>query len=102
VWRAAADANPGAGMTVEALTDRDGKQANTSLEKEEMLRCESYPPNDGDQYYELPPADRHTRASLSKQLSKLYFLSQSRMHWVQTSCLLALYGCSGSGTWREL
>jgi len=43
-------------MTVEALTDRDGKQANTSLEKEEMLRRKSFPPNDGDQYYELPPA----------------------------------------------
>jgi hypothetical protein len=43
-------------MTVEALTDREGKQANTSLEKEEMLRCESFPPNDDDQYYEQPPA----------------------------------------------
>jgi hypothetical protein len=43
-------------MTVEALTDREGKQANTSLEKERMLRYESFPPNDGDQYYELTPA----------------------------------------------
>ena len=42
-------------MTVEALTDRYGKQANTSLEKEEMLRHESFPPNDGDQNYELTP-----------------------------------------------
>jgi len=30
VWRAARYVNPRAGMTVEALTDRDGKQANTS------------------------------------------------------------------------
>jgi hypothetical protein len=43
-------------MTVEVLTDRDGKQANTSFEKEEMLRHESFSPNDGDQYYERPPA----------------------------------------------
>jgi len=51
-------------MTVEALTDRDGKQGNTSLEKEEMLRHESFPPNDGDQYYELPPAEcAHTRVT---------------------------------------
>jgi hypothetical protein len=48
VWRAAQYANPRAGMTVEALTDREGKQANISLEKEEMLRHESLPPNDGD------------------------------------------------------
>jgi hypothetical protein len=37
-------------MTVEDLIDRDGKQANTLLEKEEMLRHESFPPNDSDQY----------------------------------------------------
>ena len=51
MWRAARYANPRAGMTVEAFTDREGKQANTSMEKEEMLRHESFPPNDGDQYY---------------------------------------------------
>jgi len=56
VWRAVRYVNPRAGMTVEALTDREGKQANTSQEKEEMLRCESFPPNDDNQYYELPPA----------------------------------------------
>ena len=51
-------------MTMEALPDRDGKQANTSLEKEEMLRHESFPPNDGDQYYKLPPAgSAHTRVT---------------------------------------
>jgi len=37
VWRAQKFANPRAGMTVEALTSRDGKQANTIAEKEEML-----------------------------------------------------------------
>jgi len=64
VWRAARYANPRAGMTVEALTDREGKHANTSQEKEEMLRREPFPPNDDDQYYELPPAGRaHTRVT---------------------------------------
>jgi len=42
---------------VDALTDREGKQANTSLEKKEMLRPESFPPNDNDQYYEQPPME---------------------------------------------
>ena len=40
---------------MEDLTDSEGKQANPSLVKEEMLRRESFPPNDDDQYYELPP-----------------------------------------------
>jgi len=62
VRRAARYANPRAGMTVEALTDRDGKPANTSLEKEEILRDKSFPPNDGEQYNDLPPArSPHTR-----------------------------------------
>jgi hypothetical protein len=39
-------------MTVEALTDREGKQANRSLEQEEMMGRKSFPPNDDDQYYE--------------------------------------------------
>jgi len=64
VWRAARYANPQAGTTVEALTDREGKQANTSLEKEELLRCKSFPPNDDVQYYQLPPAgSAHTRVT---------------------------------------
>jgi hypothetical protein len=51
-------------MTVEALTDREGTQANTATEKEEMLRRESFPPNDNDQYYALPPAaSAHTRVT---------------------------------------
>jgi hypothetical protein len=39
-----------AGMTVEDLTDRAGKQAYTSQEMEEILRRGSFPPNDDDQY----------------------------------------------------
>jgi len=40
VWNAARYPNPRAGMTVQALTDRECKQANTALEKEEMPRHE--------------------------------------------------------------
>jgi len=76
VWRAARFANPQAGMTVEALTDREGKQANTSLEKEEMLRHESFPPNDGNQYYELPPAGR-AYTSVTEQAVERALYSQS-------------------------
>jgi len=63
-------------MTVEALTDRDGKQANTSLEKVEMLRHKSFPPKDGDQYYELPSVgSAHTR--VTEQAVERAFFSQS-------------------------
>jgi len=76
VWRAARYPNPRAGTTLEALTDRDGKQANTSLEKEEMLRHESFPPNDGDQYYELPPAgSAHPRVTEQAVEQALFFQS---------------------------
>ena len=57
-------AKPRAGATVEAFRDREGKQANRKLENEEMPRRESFPPNDDDKYYELPPAGRpHTRVT---------------------------------------
>jgi len=63
-------------MTVEALTDRDGKQANTSLQKEEMLRHESFSLNDGDQYYELPPVgSAHTH--VTEQAVERALFSQS-------------------------
>jgi hypothetical protein len=54
VWRAAKFANPPVGATIVASTGREGKQANTMAEKEKMLRGESIPRNDGDQYYEQP------------------------------------------------
>ena len=77
-WRAARYGNPPAGTTVEALTDRDGKQANTSLEKEDILRHEFFPLNDGDQYYELPPAGSgHTR--VTEQAVERALFSQSVM-----------------------
>jgi len=58
---------------VEAQTDREGKQANTLLEKEEMLRLESVPPNNDDEYYERPPAgSAHTRVTEQTVEQALY------------------------------
>ena len=48
--RAAQYANPQVGMTMEALTDREGKQATIATQIEEMLGRESFPPKDDDQY----------------------------------------------------
>jgi hypothetical protein len=56
VWRAAKYVDPQVGATVEVQMDREGKQANTVIEKEEMLRLESCPLNEDKQDYELPPA----------------------------------------------
>jgi len=63
-------------MTVEVSTAREGKQANTSLEKEEMLRHEFFPPNDDDQYYELPPA-RCAQTRVTEQAVERALISQS-------------------------
>jgi len=63
-------------MTEEALTDREGNQTNTSLEKEEMLRHESCPPNDGDQCYKLPSVgSAHPR--VTEEAVERPFFSQS-------------------------
>ena len=76
VWMATKFTNPRAGATVEALTDREGKQANTIAEKEEMLTGESFPLNDGDQYYELPPAGQ-THGLITEQSVERALFSQS-------------------------
>jgi len=63
-------------MNVESLPDREGKQANTSLEKKEMLRSESVSPNDNDQYYEPPPAGiADTRVTVQAVERVLFFQS---------------------------
>jgi hypothetical protein len=75
VWRAARYTNPQVGTPVEALTDREGKQENTSIKKEEMLRRESFRLND-DQYSVLPPAgSAHT--CVTEQAVELAMCSQS-------------------------
>jgi len=61
---------------VEASTDSEGKEANTSLENEEMLRGESFPPNDDNQHYEPPPAgSAHT--CVTEQAVERALFSQS-------------------------
>jgi hypothetical protein len=63
-------------MTVEAITDREAKQANTAMENKEILRRESFPLNEDDHYYELPPAgSAHTR--ITKQAVERALFSQS-------------------------
>jgi hypothetical protein len=61
---------------VEAVTGSERKQANISLENEEMRRRESIPLNDNDQYYELPPAgSAHSR--VTEQAVERELFSQS-------------------------
>jgi len=76
VRRAATFANPWAGAIVEALTDRDGKQANTITEKEDMLRRESIPPNEQEQHFELPPAGQ-AHQSVTEQAVERALLAQA-------------------------
>jgi len=63
-------------MMVEALTAREHKQAKMALQKEEMLRHQSLPPNDCDQYYKPPPAGS-AHSSITKQAVKQVLFSQS-------------------------
>ena len=53
MWRAAQYSNHRASVSVVALTDREGKLANTATGREEMLMRESFPPNDDDQFSKL-------------------------------------------------
>ena len=74
VWRGAKFANPRAGATVEALTDRDGKQANTTTEIAEMVRRQSFPPKENDQYIELPPAAQAHQSVTEQAVERALFL----------------------------
>jgi len=58
---------------VEVLTDREGKQANTIAKKEKMLREESFPLNDGDQYYKLPPAGQAQECITEQSVERALF-----------------------------
>jgi hypothetical protein len=51
---------------VDALRDTNGKQANTITEKVELLRQESFPSNEHDHYFKLPPAGQEHQ-SVNKQ-----------------------------------
>ena len=87
-------------MTVEALTDREGKQANTSLEKEKMMRHESFPPNDVDQYHEPPPAGSALARVTEQAVERAVYSQSVKKAPGQDKLSLAPYGCSGSGTKR--
>jgi hypothetical protein len=63
-------------MTVEALIDREGKQANTATEGEEMLRRDSFPLNNDNQYDELTIAGS-TYTSVTEQVVERALVSQS-------------------------
>jgi hypothetical protein len=76
VWRAPKFASPRAGMSVLALTNGDWKQVKTIAAKEEMLRPESFPPNQYDQYFELPPAEQ-AHQSVTEQAVERAVFSQS-------------------------
>jgi len=83
---------------VEALTDRDIKEENKSLSKEEILKRKSFSPNYNDQYYELPPAGRvHLRVK-EQAVDRALFSELGKKQRGRTSCRLAPSGCSGSGT----
>lgn len=70
MWRAAQYTNTWAVMTVEALMDRDGKQANKPMEKQEMLRRKSAPLINNNQNYKLSLREGHILVSLTKLLSE--------------------------------
>lgn len=53
-WRAAKFANPQVGATVEALTDRDGKETNTGNPNKDILKREPISVTKHDHY--SPPA----------------------------------------------
>jgi len=63
-------------MQVEALTDRDGQQANTITKMDEMLQRESFPPNDYDQFFELSLAGQEHQSITEHVIERAPF-SQS-------------------------
>jgi hypothetical protein len=102
VCRAAKFASPQAEMTLEALTDRDGKQPNTIAAKKEMLRQESFPQMSTTNTSNYPRQAKHTSPSVSKRSREPCSRSSSNKRRARTNCLLEPYAYSGSGTKREL
>ena len=76
---------------MDSTTVRQGKQAMTSLEKEEMLRSETFPPNDDDQYYELPPVrSAHIRVTVQAVERALFSLSVKNAPGLYKPCFGAI------------
>jgi hypothetical protein len=79
VWRAARYANTPAGRYEGAFTDQEGRKANIATEKEKMLRCQSFHPNDNDQSYQLHLAGTaHTRITEQAVEGALYTQSAKK------------------------
>jgi len=74
VWSEAKFAILQAGATVEALTDRDGNQPNTITERKEMLRRESFPQDEQDQYFELPQAGQVHQSVTEQAVERALFV----------------------------
>jgi len=102
VWGAANFANALAEMTVAALTNRDGKEENMNAEKEEMLRGESFPLNESNQYFELPPGGQ-AHQSVTEEAVERALLSRTVKKTPGLENLsLEPYAYSRSGTKRAL
>lgn len=71
-------ANPQAEGTVEALSNRDGKQAHTMAEIEIMLSRQSFPLNKGVQYYKPPPPVQANRQIIEQSVKQASFLQPLR------------------------
>jgi hypothetical protein len=102
VWRTAKFTNPRARATGEALIFREGKQANTIAEKEEMLRGESSPLMSGTSISNYLQQAKPTKAQVSSQSNELCSHSRLRRPQAQTSCHSEPYSYAESGTKREL
>lgn len=66
VWRAATFTNPWTAATVDTLTDRAGKQANSIIKKEKIFSLEFSSTKEHKQYFELPLAGQ-AHQSVSEQ-----------------------------------
>jgi len=63
---------------VEALTDSDGKQANTITEKEDMLKPESLPQDEDNKYFKLPPAGQAQQSVTEQAVLRAPFVMSIR------------------------
>jgi hypothetical protein len=79
---------------VAALTHPEGKHANISLGKQEMLGSKSFPLKDDDQYYTLCPAgSTHTWITEQADEQVLYTQLEKNAPGLDKR-FLAPYGCS--------
>jgi hypothetical protein len=90
------------GLTVVAVIDSESKQANTSLEKEEMRRHKSFHLNHHNQDNKLPPVESAQTHSTEQAVDKPDILNWSTKNKCQTRSLLSQFSSTDSGTNRGL